>query len=228
MEGVLSGFKFFKWKAAKHRVLFAFFLFCFSFSFVIWSARYAVSCLVLFMFRVVRYSLSLGRDMERNQSQNQRMWEEQDDNSGKGEKWKTRAKCWMVKWMRMVVNMPYMKTGMQHYILLWNYHGYHAYFLTVFIIFTQFYILFSNIYIWVCVCLCFHLGNLQQFYSINAQPSPPPTELIYASKVQRDREIITWNFQHLVPHLSDLSRNKWKPNHHATLSLGLAIAFWFQ
>lgn len=127
--------------------------FCFSFSSVIWSAKYAVSCLVLFMFRVVRYSLSLGRDMERNQSQNQRMWEEQDDNSGKGEKWKTRAECWMVKWMRMVVNMPYMKTGMQHYILLWNYHGYHAYFLTVFIIFTQFYILFSNIYIWVCVCV---------------------------------------------------------------------------
>lgn len=81
------------------------------------------------------------------------MWDEQDDNSGKGKKWKTRAKCWMVKWMRMVVNMPYMKTGMQHNILLWNYHGYHAYFLTVFIIFTQFYILFSNIYIWVCVCV---------------------------------------------------------------------------
>lgn len=46
-------------------------------------------------------------------------------------------------------------------------------------------------YIYMGVCVCFHLGNLQQFYSINAQPSPPPTELIYASKVQREREIIT-------------------------------------
>ena len=154
LEVVLSGFKFFKWKAAKHWVLFAFF-FCFVLVLVLSFGARGMQFLVLFfMFRVVRYSLSLGtvgRDMERNQSQNQSMWEEQDDNSGKGEKWETRAKCWMVKWMRMVVNMPYMKTGMQHYILLWNYHGYHAYFLTVFIIFTQFFILFSNISIYVCV-----------------------------------------------------------------------------
>lgn len=68
------------------------------------GARGMQFLVLFFIFGVVRYSLSLGavgRDMERNQSQNQRMWsEEQDDNSGKGEKWEKREQSveWWNEW----------------------------------------------------------------------------------------------------------------------------------
>lgn len=68
------------------------------------GARGMQFLVLFFMFGVVRYSLSLGavgRDMERNQSQNQRMWSvEQDDNSGKGEKWEKREQSveWWNEW----------------------------------------------------------------------------------------------------------------------------------
>lgn len=76
-----------------------FFCFSFSFSFVIWSVRYAVSCLVLFMFRVVRYSLSLGRDMERNQSQNQRCETSKTTIVGKGKSEKREQSVeWWNEW----------------------------------------------------------------------------------------------------------------------------------
>ena len=67
------------------------------------GARSMQFLVLFFMFRVVRYFLSLGavgRDMERNQSQNQRMWEEQDDNSGKEERWEKREQSveWWNEW----------------------------------------------------------------------------------------------------------------------------------